>query len=1542
MKSIYSQMIKKYAHLVIIVLVSSLQFSYANSLINKISLSNNTSKSTLAHSAQPNFSSISKTTNLQKLNSIQTYTAATSRIIIELDGDSLFNAASINMGTMPITNLIFKKQNLQNQHDIIRNSLRSFQLTSATSSTSRQRMRDYFLLFNGIAMEVTEHEREYLSHHVGVKAIYDDQKVSINLSDSVPLINADEAWKNYSVTGYGVRVGVIDTGIDYRHLDLGGCLGTQCKVVDGYDFINMNRNPMDDNGHGTHVAGIIGANGSVKGVAPNVSLYAYKVLDAAGSGWYSDIIAGIERAMDPNGDFNTNDHLDIINLSLGGVGTPFDILSQAVDRASQAGILVVVAAGNSGSEGLGSISSPGCARTALTVGASDKTDHIASFSGQGPSAILGDIKPDLVAPGVNIRSTWLNGTTMIENGTSMAAPHVAGVAALLKQAHPELSSNQLKSIMMETAIDLSNDLFVQGSGRINAMTALGSSVIIEPASVGFGQVDVSIQSTSTSQTFSLTNQTGITLSLSLVPLTSLPPGATISGNINKIIIAPYSVVTRSLLLVIDNATLSYLTNPNVPYKGRIIYQITATNNDSLIPQTYSPIQIMYSFRKSIELRIHTDQIPYVIHLHDQQNHEQLIYPNSRDSVVNLPSGIWDVVVNWFSTDSDDFVVYHELEISQSRSITINRKEACYTLNSAVIDENKKSLIPNLRFYTLTDTTTDKEISFISDGRPLRMNAVSNVYQLDIHNITYQPNKVYQFFNRVSGINSNLQLNTFSEQLQRIPVYSILPGQTATALVYNSFEYHESTYYFTNFDYLYDIKTQPLTLYFAKETATISTNFLWLDIYDQLNDQNAQELAYTQRLKVNAQGQLLAYPIYGHDLQYQENKPTTLAIGLGPVSLPCQMLNDSLQLNVTWKRVSDRQFGSFFLNTFVQSIRGDVLLNNNIQFTLSHNQKVISHASLISAGTYGIDIAPDTIFLPEPGQYSLTLNSPIYLINNHEGFSRYSAEINTILVDKNPPVLTHIDYLMDGHITNEIIGHHNNLLQFSIFDAESSVKSATSFYRIHDTTLFIPLSNQCNNSLCTATLPEFSKEELIDIAIELTDNSGNSMRYEALPAFHYSVPDCEAPTLNFPNQFKIYKGNTLSFLFVASISENINVTYSAISLPMGAIISKNEFSWTPLSHQSGDYSISIIAVAPDGLMSQKTITISVYEPWKYSINESLSLNVIVFASNDLINQCHALTVNIESPSVVLPLGSTGNSIYINLRQTTPISSILPPDRTIDILMPYNGNGLHPFVVYWDPNSLIWSNQGISIITVNVLLHTILFTTSRLTSFLALDINDIQPPILTNITINDKSIRNGMTLPDHGTIKLEISDSALGDQGLKMWNVFVVNHETHQIAICVTKNNESPESSVMINVPFSASTFDPNQQYDLLYSAADAADISNQLNNVVSDLKPFQAFSISSFIAAPNPINIDRENLHLVYDLTSSAFVEIKIFALTGELIYQSTFLENSIGARFGHNEVIWDGRNTIGNKVANGLYYIFFQATFQGKTLQRKWKTAVIR
>jgi subtilisin family serine protease len=270
-------------------------------------------------------------------------------------------------------------------------------------------------------------------------------------------IMADTVWNNYNSTGTGVIVAVLDTGVNYDHAELSSDVGV------GLSFIGFSSTLfyMDDHGHGTHVAGIITATGlrtNTKGVAPDAEIWAAKVCDSSGSCWESDIAKAIEHVVD-------EEISRIISISLGGGGTAGpncnnDYLAKKVNWATDQGVVVVAAAGNTGNL----VTSPGCASGAIAVGAVNQDDYVASFSGRGKAL-------DIVAPGVNIYSTVLNGGYASWSGTSMATPMVSGTVALLLQKNSSYTVDQLKSSLYDTADSIGYNSREEGNGRLNALSA---------------------------------------------------------------------------------------------------------------------------------------------------------------------------------------------------------------------------------------------------------------------------------------------------------------------------------------------------------------------------------------------------------------------------------------------------------------------------------------------------------------------------------------------------------------------------------------------------------------------------------------------------------------------------------------------------------------------------------------------------------------------------------------------------------------------------------------------------------------------------------------------------------------------------------------------------------------------------------------------------------------------------------------------------------------------------------------------------------------
>ncbi|WCK52525.1 S8 family peptidase [Aneurinibacillus sp. Ricciae_BoGa-3] len=262
---------------------------------------------------------------------------------------------------------------------------------------------------------------QLLSNHPAFSRIEEDIQISVHraiptvqnqLASNVPwniqAVHAPDVWDKS--TGKGIRVGVLDTGIARSHPAF------RSQIAGGYNIISDNGNFEDDNGHGTHVSGIIAArkSGSLYGVSPGVDLYGIKVMDRNGSGRISDIIRGIEWAIDNN--------IQVLNMSLGS-SNHTTALEYATRRAHQKGMVLVASAGNNGERG-GSIDYPARFPSVISVGAVDREMKRASFSSTGS-------RIDMMAPGVAIKSAWKGGGYKELSGTSMAAPHVSGGAALL-------------------------------------------------------------------------------------------------------------------------------------------------------------------------------------------------------------------------------------------------------------------------------------------------------------------------------------------------------------------------------------------------------------------------------------------------------------------------------------------------------------------------------------------------------------------------------------------------------------------------------------------------------------------------------------------------------------------------------------------------------------------------------------------------------------------------------------------------------------------------------------------------------------------------------------------------------------------------------------------------------------------------------------------------------------------------------------------------------------------------------------------------------
>ncbi|MDU0289097.1 S8 family serine peptidase [Saccharothrix longispora] len=307
----------------------------------------------------------------------------------------------------------------------------------------------------------------------GVTKVWLDGKREPTLDRSTAQIGAPTAWAA-GYTGAGVKVAVVDSGVDQDHPDLVGRQVAERNFTGDPDATDLV-------GHGTHVAATVASTRAPhRGVAPDAQIIDAKVCSVAAcqESW---IVDGMTWAVEQGA--------DVLNVSLGGTDGPgLDPLEQAVEALSaSSGALFVIAAGNSGRPG--TIGSPGSAESALTVGAVDRDDGIAPFSSRGPRVGDGAPKPDVTAPGVGIVAAEADsgGDHVAMSGTSMATPHVAGAAALLAQQHPDWTGARIKAALMATARHNAGlTAFDQGAGRVDLARGITAAVTADPPSLAFG------------------------------------------------------------------------------------------------------------------------------------------------------------------------------------------------------------------------------------------------------------------------------------------------------------------------------------------------------------------------------------------------------------------------------------------------------------------------------------------------------------------------------------------------------------------------------------------------------------------------------------------------------------------------------------------------------------------------------------------------------------------------------------------------------------------------------------------------------------------------------------------------------------------------------------------------------------------------------------------------------------------------------------------------------------------------------------------------
>jgi subtilisin family serine protease len=523
-----------------------------------------------------------------------------------------------------------------------------------------------------------------------------DGRVEASLEHSVPQIHAPEVW-DAGFDGAGTTVAVLDTGYDPTHPDLQG------KVTEASNF-TADADVVDGNGHGTHVASTVAGTGAAsgqlrRGVAPGADLLVGKVLGNDGWGEDSWVLAGMQWAV--------RQQADVISMSLGG--DPDDgshPLSRAIDELSATSdSLFVVAAGNTGPDA-STVSSPGSADAALTVGAVDRDDVMAPFSSRGPRLANGGLKPEVVAPGVDITAARAAGTDIgpavgehytTISGTSMATPHVAGLAALLKQQHPGWDGERLKSAIATSTVPVADaTAFDAGTGRIDALRAMHADVLA-PATLSAGAFRWPYADAGpTSTPLRYTNTTGadVVLDLSLAGQDGSP-------------VAPGTMSLSADQLVVPangEATVSVTVDPSTGDPGSYSGVVTATTSDDRTVRTavgYVLEPELYDLTVRVEPRAGTQKASHRVSLNslgEPWSYDERTFdaaPGTATATFRVPPGRYSTGAFSFGLAADgarEGVVTYEPQITVDgdRTIVLDENDTGrvrYRVDRPVVDDN---------------------------------------------------------------------------------------------------------------------------------------------------------------------------------------------------------------------------------------------------------------------------------------------------------------------------------------------------------------------------------------------------------------------------------------------------------------------------------------------------------------------------------------------------------------------------------------------------------------------------------------------------------------------------------------------------------------------------------------------------------------------------------------------------------------------------------------------------------------------------------------
>lgn len=1015
-------------------------------------------------------------------------------------------------GAKNATSRVAKATQIDREHEEFLSKLGETISNANARSTGATRtvrvVREFKRSFNGFTLKANRSLLESIKRMPHVISVAEDKKVKANDEISNEVVKAPRVWTELSATGVGTRIGIIDTGIDYTHPDLGGGFGPTFKVAGGYDFVNDDTDPMDDFGHGTHVAGIAAANGTIKGIAPDAKLYGIKVLDEYGNGWDSQILAGIEYTMDPDGNPATDDALDVVNMSLGRSPGPDDPMSEAVNNAVLQGVVFVISAGNSYSNF--TVGTPGIAREAITVAATDNFDYTAYFSSRGPLPDSFLLKPDIAAPGVQVNATYLNSEYKRLDGTSMSAPHVTGIAALMVGKHPDWTPADIKAAMMSTARMTDFTKFLEtGSGVVDAYKAITTDIIMSPGSISYGRLRTDETTFTRHDVVTVTNKAQSAQQIDLA-LEGLNSEAAIDIQItpSQFILAPGATQEVAVDIEVD---VDLLENRNIPEGFYGAIKLTSGSKQlKTILSLFNPAVTKIDFKTSIPGNVFIGGI--------DTYYWQPFYPAEKQFDVMLPVGKYDILC-WFRAqdgNGDSLVVIEDYEATtESKTVVIDSKSATNRIEFKPVDATAAPLpLGTLGATVMLGPTT---ISFWGGpvGKFYISDSKKHGFHLRLFIIPENPQKMYEVaLSSGLDITESKVISNDPNQFRRMTITnpSIPVGQQ------QDFYFHAAASAFGTYNSMPLKLPNPVNIDLFEDPADRTISY-----YRFLPPIGVGGFTWETSMLNNSPERGQEFSTYwGIPIRTIDEDPFDFALGRSLVNFTPAMSNYP-------GRMALMEYGprGLYNHAFGERTAGTV------SWTLKSNDQVLSTGTFFNSTQ---DDSPYFQYEQEisKGSYKFTTKWDSYYVGGRFSDVTTDLEFDTndnVFFDYNPPVISEFSMTSEGKVTNAPEAGKGATIKIVLSDY--NLQSTTLEMQPFDTDTWIPVSlSTVSSETMTATIPTSILAGLYSLRLKAADKVGNRVTHTLSPAFAVGAQPVVMPFTKIspihPSYYDINAGVTPEF------------------------------------------------------------------------------------------------------------------------------------------------------------------------------------------------------------------------------------------------------------------------------------------------------------------------------------------------------------------------------------------------------------------------------